>query len=342
MTQPPPPMAHKGFSKTAKIIIAILVVASVALASTTAVLLSRPLQTGNNIQNNNPQNNNNPGGNTTPLRVVLKVDGGVTNGYWTRDVTTDLPDYESTVSYSVSDVGNRDASSVNISISIDGKPYSSNVIPSITTSNSYSSSFSYSTPYDQTNIVLIRVNCQDSSDSYTLSIGSTFPSSPYASSGFSPTIAEFFVTPNEQNLVATKNSILKSRFFLDPDWTALWEWVGSHIKYETEDSASYHWQFPKDTLQSKYGMCADYSTLLVSLYRDGVFGPNDTYVVLGTNQYGKGHAWVIVRLPVVGWYTLDPQENGGFLLNLIGNPFFVSGYTAQYEFNDQQFLTISS
>jgi len=181
----PPPMTHKGFSKTAKIVIAIIVVTCVAVASTSAVLLSRHLQT----QNNNPQNNNNPNDNTTPLRVVLKVDGGVTNGYWTRDVATDLPDYESTVSYSVSDVGNLDASSVSITISIDGKPYSSNIIPSITTSTSYSSSFSYSTPHDQTDSVLIRANCQDSSDSYTLSIGSTFPSSPYAS-GFSPTIAE--------------------------------------------------------------------------------------------------------------------------------------------------------
>ena len=283
-------MTHKGFSKNAKIVIAIIVVTCVALASTSAVLLSRPLQTGNNIHNNYPQN-----GNTTPPRVVLKVDGGVTNGYWTRDVATDLPDYESTVSYSVSDVGNLDASSVSISISIDGNPYSSNVIPSITTSTSYSSSFSYSTPYDQTDSVLIQANCQDSSDSYTLSIGSTFPSSPYAS-GFSPTIAELFVTPNEQNLVAMKNSILKSKFFLDPDWTALWTWVGSHITYENEDIASYHWQFPKDTLQSRYGMCADYSTLLVSLYRDGVFGPNDAYVVCGTRPNGTwsclGHSQI--------------------------------------------------
>jgi hypothetical protein len=171
-----------------------------------------------------------------------------------------------------------------------------------------------------------------------LSIGSTFPSSPYA--GDFSTIAELMVTPNEQNLVAMKNSILNSKFFLDPDWTALWSWVGGHITYETEDSASYHWQFPKDTLQSKYGMCADYSTLLVSMYRDGVFGPNDAYVVCGTNGQGGGHAWVIVRLPVFGWYTLDPQENGGFFLNLAQNPFVVSGYTAQYEFNDQQFKTV--
>lgn len=57
MTQPPP-MAHKGFSKTAKIIIATLVVACVALAST-ILLLSRPSQNSNNPQNNNASNQNN-------------------------------------------------------------------------------------------------------------------------------------------------------------------------------------------------------------------------------------------------------------------------------------------
>ncbi len=290
-----------------------------------------------------PLSTNGQGSSSTSHSVALNVDGSVTDGYWTRDIATDLPDYESTVSYSISDVGNLDANSVSISISIDGNPYSNDVIPSITTSNSYSSSFSYSTPHDQTNNVLIQASCQDSSDSCTLLIGSTFPSSPFDFSGnLSPTICELFVTPTDQNVVAMKNSILSSKFLLDADWTALWGWVGNNIHYETENSATYHWQFPFETLQSKYGMCADYSTLLVSMYRDGVFGPNDVYVVCGTNAQGEGHAWVAVRLPVVGWYTLDPQENGGFLLNLVGNPLFVSGYTGQFEFNDQQFITLSS
>jgi transglutaminase-like putative cysteine protease len=264
----------------------------------------------------------------------------MTGGDWVRDANTDLPDYESNVGYSVSNSGNLDAQNVKISISIDGNQYSSGTVPLIAAYNSHTSSFSYSTPYDQVDSVLISASCQDSSNSYTLSIGSTFPSSPYVSGGLSPALAELFVTPTEQNVVAMKNSILQSKFILDPDWTALWSWVGSHITYENENSANYHWQFPKDTLQLRYGMCADYSTLLVSLYRDGVFGPNDAYVVAGTNQNGEGHAWVIVRLPIVGWYTLDPQENGNFLVNLVQNPFVVSGYTGQYEFNDQQFITI--
>jgi|GEM_PF-2892666 len=336
-------MTERRFSKKWKIVFAVLIGTILVVGVFAAINSLGPLSSNTPANNLPSSNDNNGNSNTAQRKAVLTVDGSVTGGNWIRDATTNLPDYESTVDYTVSDSGNLDATSVSISISIDGNPYSSNVIPSITTSNSYSSSFSFSTPYDTTSNVLIQANCQASSDSYTISIGSTFPSSPYDSSGgFSQTIAELYVTPNEQNVVAMKNSILKSKFILDADWTALWDWVGSHITYETENSATYHWQFPKDTLQSKYGMCADYSTLLVSMYRDGVFGPNDAYVVLGTNQNGEGHAWVRVRLSLLGistWYTLEPQENGGWL-NLVGNPLVVSGYTAQYEFNDQQFITL--
>jgi len=338
LTEPPPPPKTLWLSKKYKIVITILIGAILIVGMLAGInfLGIKPLSNYGNPSSNS----NNGNDNTISTNVVLNVYCSVTDGNWIRDATTDLPDYESTVSYSISNSGNLDAQNVNISISIDGNPYSTNVIPLISVSDSYSSSFLYSTPYDQTNNVLIVASCHGFSDSHTLSIGSKFPSSPYAYSGFSTAIAELFVTPTEQNVVAMKNSILNSKFFLDADWTALWNWVGSHITYENEDSASYHWQFPKDTLQLKYGMCADYSTLLVSLYRDGVFGPNDAYVVLGTNQNGKGHAWVIVRLPIFGWYTLDPQENGGFLLNLVQNPFVVSGYTGQYKFNDQQLIKI--
>ena len=87
-------------------------------------------------------------------------------------------------------------------------------------------------------------------------------------------------------------------------------------------------------------MCADYSVILVSMYRDGVFGPDDAFVVCGTNENGKGHAWVMVRLPIIGWYTIEPQENGLFEI-VVGQLFIVSGYTAQFEFNDQQYNKLS-
>ena len=71
------------------------------------------------------------------------------------------------------------------------------------------------------------------------------------------------------------------------------------------------------------------------MYRDGVFGPSDVYVVCGTNAQGGGHAWVTVRLPIIGWYTIEPQANGVIDV-FLGNPLLVSGYQAIYKFNDQQ------
>ena len=213
-------------------------------------------------------------------------------------------------------------------------------------SNSYTAQFTTWTPYDTYQSVVITASCTDSTNSYSLSVGSTFPRdwgidpntnqvvNPESQS-IAPSTVELFVTPNEQNVVAMKDSILKNKLFIDPDWTAIWTWVGQNVKYNTaelsaENGGSAHWQFPFETLQSKTGICIDYSILLCSLYRDGVFGPNDCYVVLGTNGQGDWHAWVVVRLPVVGWYTVEPQENGNFIINLISNPFEVSGYTGHF------------
>jgi hypothetical protein len=279
----------------------------------------------------------------TPVpRAVLDVSSFVAGARWVRDNSTDLPACLSTVTYVISDTGNAAAYSVAISITINGRSYSSLTVPEIASSDSYRSSFTVTTSYDTTSAVSIAASCPDSSDSGSLSVGATFPSSPYSSGNLDPTLCELFVTPNEANLAAMRETILDNKFFLNPDWTALWEWVGNNVDYLQEDSSTYHWQFPKDTISSRYGMCADYSTLLVSLYRGGVFAPDDCYVVAGTNAEGNGHAWVAVRLPIVGWYTLEPQADGNFLVNLVANPFYVSGYTGQVKFNDQQFLTLSS
>lgn len=270
-------------------------------------------------------------------KAILNVNSQVSNSYWTRSPTTDLPDYVNEIVCYVRNTGNTAASNVNLEIKVDGNVLTTRYFPSIPIEAVETYSFSLTMPYDSSRSLFLWASCPDSEDTYSFSVVSEFPSSPYTSGSFSQTIAQLFVTPNEQNVKTMKDSILKNKFLLDADWTALWTWVGSNIKYNAEDSNSYHWQFSKDTLASRYGMCADYSVLLVSMYRDGVFGPDDVFVVGGTNQAGKGHAWVVVRLPIVGWYTLDPQENGGFLVNLLANPFVVSGYTANYEFNDQQF-----
>lgn len=78
MTEPPPPISHKKIPKTAKIVIAILLVACVTLASTTAILLSReyggsPDVSGVQILSAEPHAELLPGTNMLPIYYVLKV-----------------------------------------------------------------------------------------------------------------------------------------------------------------------------------------------------------------------------------------------------------------------------
>lgn len=269
-------------------------------------------------------------------RAILKISASITGNYWSRDNSTDLPICTSNIAYSISDVGNVDATNVAVTTTLNGFPYGNEMIPSVTTYDHNTYHFSVSTSYDKTSSVQIQASCRDSTDSYTLAIDSTFPRSWYVE-GASPTV-ELFITPKEQNLVAMKNSILKNKFILDFDWIALRSWVGNNVNYNQAEveSNTVHWQFPKETLQSRNGVCIDYSILLCSLYRAGVFGPNDVYVVVGMNGQ-SGHAWVKVRLPIVGWYTLEPQVNGPGYVAILGDLLSVSGYDAVYEFNDQQF-----
>jgi hypothetical protein len=47
---------------------------------------------------------------------------------------------------------------------------------------------------------------------------------------------------------------------------------------------------------------------------------------------------VKINLGTLGWYNLEPQENG--LATLVGDFLTLSNYQAVYEFNDQQFHQI--
>lgn len=316
------------------IVIAVLVSAILVMAVIAGInFLGQP---SNNIPANKIPASNLPTS-TTPPKVVLKVDGGVTNGYWIRDVATDLPDYESTVSYSVSDIGNLDAASVSISISIDGNPYSSDVIPSITTSNSYGSSFSYSTPYDQTKNVLIQASCLDSADSSDLTIGSNFPRNMPQNLD----VLKLYITPKESNVVSMKTSIVNSKFFLTPDWIAIRDWVGGNIHYEF-DNVSHgqddYWQLPKETLALRTGDCEDSAILLAALLRADGVSSSDVYVFVGTSgEYG--HAWVSFKwfnaLGVESWIRLEPTSGGNivsdFFNDLAGT---LESRQYYYSFND--------
>jgi transglutaminase-like putative cysteine protease len=267
------------------------------------------------------------------LRAVLSVNGYMYEGYWTRDTTTDSPNFVSTVKYSVSNIGNTNAVNISITIHIDGKLYSSNVIPLLAVSEIHYSSFSVSTVYDSSSNMFIQASCQDSMDSYTLSVGSKLPRWTDESS-----ILKLYITPKEANVVSIKSSILKNKFPLVPNWIALRDWVGNSITYKYDSNVhgvDEYWQLPKETIELRTGDCEDHAILLCSLLRADGWSPNDVYVVIGKDGNGEGHAWVKINLGILGWQYLEPQANGWNTLIL--DFFITSGYKAEYEFNDSQF-----
>jgi hypothetical protein len=92
----------------------------------------------------------------------------------------------------------------------------------------------------------------------------------------------------------------------------------------------------------KTGDCEDFSILLVSLLRANGYVSSDVYVMLGRKE-DLGHAWVVVRVLGV-WWTIEPQASTGegLLWSILsGQLTEVSGYKAQYKFNDLEFYTFN-
>ena len=312
------------------------------------------------LQTKTPSNGQNTQQQTPPqvlpppqvLRAVLRVNGYVYGGYWMRDTITDLPNFVSNIRYSISNIGNANAVNVSVTIYINGKIYSSNILPLLAISEVYYSSFSVSTVYDSSSNVLIQASCQDSIDSFTISVGSNLPRGTK-----DPDILKLYITPKEANVVSIKNAILKNKFPLTSNWIALRDWVASNIKYPPDDvdgdgEPDYdyikhgeweYYQLPKETLQLRTGDCEDYAILLVSLLRADGWSPNDVYVVFGKNDKGRGHAWVKIKidLPLLGsvWCNIEPQV--GVWGMIIGwDIWSLSGYEAVCYFNDLQFHTV--
>jgi len=272
-----------------------------------------------------------------PRKAALKVSAYVSAGYWTRNDNTDLPDYVSNVQYSVSNIGNANAADVNVTVYVDGNLYTTSVIPSLVASQTNASSFSMSTTYDSTRSVLVQARCKDSADSQAVSVGSSLPR--YWSDD--PDIVKLYVTPKEANLVSMKDAIIRSKFFLSPNWMALRDWVGNNIKYKYDNEThgvNDYWQLPKETLELRTGDCEDYAILLCSLLRADGWSSNDAFVVLGKNAENQYHGWAKISFGILGWYNIEPQGNAW--ATLIGDFLSLSGYTAMCQFNDQQFKQI--
>ncbi|MGB9756177.1 MAG: transglutaminase domain-containing protein [Candidatus Bathyarchaeales archaeon] len=254
------------------------------------------------------------------------------NDYWTRDSSSDLPICISNIGYSVRNYGNGDAESVEVVIKVDGVTYSELTVSLLRPYEEYSNSFSLTIVYDNSKTVSLYASCVESSDSAVITVNAVLPRY------FDSELCRLFITPDEVNVVQIKNQILSNKFPLIPNWVALRDWVGNSITYQYDSNAhgtDEYWQLPKETLQLRTGDCEDFAILLCSLLRADGWSPNDVYVVIGKNNNNEHHAWVKINLGVLGWYNIEPQQNGWS--TFIGDFLSLSGYEAIYYFNDSQY-----
>jgi len=301
-------------SKTLAVIAVVLVIVVVVFVLDTSSLLDPVLD---RLSLREPE---------VPHNAILMVDGYV----------DEAAERSYTIWYSVSNVGNATAQNVTLSAVVDGEPQATKLIPSLSVSDSANYSLVVSAASGSLHVVSLQASCEDSVDAYSFSFGADVPRT------FSddPELVKLFVTPREPSLVALKDEVLKDALLKVKDWIALRNWVGNNIKYKTDDAVygvREYWQFGKETVSLRTGDCEDFAILLCSLLRVSGYSPDDVYVVIGKNANGY-HAWVKINLGSLGWYNLEPQENGW--ATLVGDFLTLSDFQALYQFNDQQFHQI--
>ena len=257
--------------------------------------------------------------------AVLRVDGDASE--------TNSPEGNYTIKYSVSNMGNETAQNVTLTTTVNGETRETKTVSSLPVSDTSNYSMVVQAVSSELNIVSVQASCTDSFDSYSFSFGADVPRT-FSDEGER---IKLFVTPREPSIVALKDELLKDSLLNVKDWIALRNWVGNNIKYKQDDEVQGvrdYWQFGKETLTLKTGDCEDFSILLCSLLRAAGYSADDVYIVIGKNQNGY-HAWVKINLDALGWYNIEPQEDG--LATLVGDFLTLSDYQALYEFNDQQF-----
>ena len=266
---------------------------------------------------------------TKAPKAILRVDGYIDE--------TNLPEGSYIIAYSVLNIGDTTAENVTLEAIVDGEIKETKLIQSLTILKSANYSLVVQAAPAELHLVTLHASCEDSVDVYS------FPFGADVQRCFSdkPELVKLFITPREPSLVALKNEVLKDTPLKVKDWIALRNWVGNNIQYWCDDvihGISDYWQFGKETVTLKTGDCEDFAILLCSLLRASGYSPNDVYVVIGKNPNEYHHAWVKINLGSLGWYNLEPQENGW--ATLVGDFLTLSNYKALYQFNDQQFHQI--
>ena len=248
---------------------------------------------------------------------------------WTKASKTDLPLYESTVGYEVSNNGTATVEEVQVAISIDGAIFEQFSLYSLLPNDSFANQFTVSINYDDSKHISLTASTQGSKDTDALTVNAILPRSRDSH------VAKLYITPNDPTIQQTLENIVKNP--LIPDWIEIRDWVADNIEYRYDNVAhgvSEYWQLPKETLSLKTGDCEDFSILLCTFYRAIGWDKSEVYVVVGEKDEER-HAWVKLDVDIIGWQNIEPQAGGLFIF--IGDFLSLSGYTAKYSFNDVYF-----
>ena len=279
---------------------------------------------------------------TSPPNVVsptLATSILETSGHWQRN-SDDLPEYVSTMRFSVRNIGNGSAENMNVNITADNQNLGVFYAETLPPNEEWTHYTVCEVTYDSATMVSAEVNCSSTSGSHTISLNAAFPRALDFGNNTNQTIGKLYVIPEEESIVALKNQIIKDKLALTPNWMALRDWVGNNIEY-TSDSLTHqqneYWQLPTETMQSGRGDCEDFSILLCSLLRADGWSQDNVHVILGEKDNAY-HAWVRINWNGIQ-YNIEPQANG--FATVIGDFLALSGYEGKYRFNDEQFTAIS-
>jgi predicted transglutaminase-like cysteine proteinase len=306
------------------------------LFAVTMVLIHEQLSQREGEQPPDQTNDHEPQDNDTASSgfVALQVNGSLRASSWTRGIA-DLPVLSVEVGYTVRNVGNASADIVAIEISLDALYYSSKTVHDLMPRSAFTDSFVFSVDYDRSRTAKVEARYATLTRSWNHTVYADLPRHPPRN------LARLFVTPNEDTVEAALSEMTADLGFIPVKWMAIRDWVGSNIQYADDlDShgAEEYWQLGKETLEQRMGDGEDLAVLLCSLLRADGWSPESVYVVVGQNEEGEYHTWVKLKIPIVGWYNIDPQLDGWN--TLVGDFMALRGYQVVYNFNDQYFVEV--
>lgn len=264
--------------------------------------------------------------------VTLKVNGYVVDDFWDRG-PDDLPVLAVAVGYVVENVGNGSANIVTLEISLNSVHYSTETVDNLLPDTAFADSISFSVDYDQSKTISVEAICGNITGFWSYTVDAKLPRHPLWS------VSKLFVTPNEGYVKSAYEEIMGGVVLVH--WVAIRDWVGRNIEYVSDYDSygmSEFWQLGRETLENRRGDCEDFAILLCSLLRADGWNAEGVYVVIGQNEAGEYHAWVKIKIPLVGWYNIEPQLDGWN--TLVGDFIALRGYTAVYNFNDQHFIEL--